>query len=84
MQRDVEETARLIHNARKPVLTIKSMAAGRLSPFVGLNFVWNTIRDQDMVAVGCFTEKEALEDIEYSLATLQKRMPGTASLPDKP
>ncbi len=82
MQRDVEETARLIHNARKPVLTIKSMAAGRLSPFVGLNFVWNTIRDQDMVAVGCFTEKEALEDIEYSLAALQKRMPGTTSLPD--
>lgn len=77
MQRDVEATARLIHNARKPVLTIKSMAAGRVSPFVGLNFVWNTIRSQDMVAVGCFTEKEALEDIEYSLAALQKRMPDT-------
>ncbi len=75
MQRDVEATAKLIHNAKKPVLTIKSMAAGRLTPFVGLNFVWNTIRDQDMVAIGCFTEEEALEDIEYSFAALQKRMP---------
>jgi hypothetical protein len=42
---------------------------------VGFNFVWNTIRPQDMVAVGCMTPDEASEAIEYSLAALEHRRP---------
>ncbi|MBQ7113780.1 MAG: hypothetical protein IJO10_06030 [Clostridia bacterium] len=75
MQIEVETINQIIHNAKKPVMTIKPMAAGRVSPFVGLNFVWNTIRPQDMVTVGCFDPEEAEEDIEISLAALERRMP---------
>ncbi|MBE5808729.1 MAG: phosphoglycerate kinase, partial [Clostridiales bacterium] len=75
MQIEVETIAQIIHNAKKPVMTIKPMAAGRVSPFVGLNFVWNTIRPCDMVTVGCFDPEEAEEDIEISMAAIERRMP---------
>jgi len=76
MQVEVETVASVIHNAKKPVMTIKPMAAGRCTPFVGLNFSWNTIRDCDMVTVGCFTADEVREDIEISKAALERRFPG--------
>ena len=75
MQVEVETVCSIIHHAKKPVMTIKPMAAGRVSPFVGLNFVWNTIRDCDMVTVGCTDAEEALEDIEFSMAALERRLP---------
>ena len=42
---------------------------------MGLNFVWNTIRDCDMVTVGCTHPDEAAEDIEISRAALERRFP---------
>ena len=72
---EVEWIHQIIQDAAKPVLTIKPMAAGRLSPLVGLAFVWSTIRDQDMVAVGAMTPDEAKEDIEISLSLLERRSP---------
>ena len=75
MQVEVEAVNRIIHNAKKPVMTIKPMAAGRTTPFIGLNFSWATIRDCDMVTVGCFNEMEALEDIEISRAAFEHRAP---------
>jgi len=73
MQYEIETIYQNILKAKKPVLTIKPLAAGRVSPFVGFNFSWNTLRPQDMVAVGCVSEAEAIEDIEYSLAALERR-----------
>ena len=73
MQVEIETVNQIIHDAKKPVMTIKPMAAGRTTPFVGLNFSWATIRDCDMVTVGCFNEREAREDIEISLAALSHR-----------
>lgn len=75
MQIEVEGVHRVIHNAKKPVMVIKPMAAGRVTPFVGLNFVWNTIRDCDMVTVGTATPREAAECIEISRAALERRRP---------
>lgn len=75
MQVEVETIAQIIHNSKKPVMTIKPMAAGRTTPFVGLNFSWNTIRERDMVTVGCTNVEEALEDIEYSRAAIERRLP---------
>lgn len=75
MQVEVEAVASVIRNAKKPVMTIKPMAAGRTTPFVGLNFSFATIRDCDMVTVGCFNEYEAAEDIEIALAALERRAP---------
>ena len=75
MQVEVEMVSSIIHKARKPVMTIKAMAAGRVTPYVGLNFNWATIRDCDMVTVGCMTADEAMEDIEISLAAIERRYP---------
>ena len=73
MQIEIESVNRIIRNAKKPVMTIKPMAAGRTTPFVGLNFSYATIRDCDMVTVGCFNEREAAEDIEIARACLEGR-----------
>jgi hypothetical protein len=75
MQVEVETVARIINEAKNPVMTIKPMAAGRCTPYVGLNFVWNTIRSRDMVTVGAFTPEEVHEDVEISLAALERRYP---------
>jgi hypothetical protein len=44
-------------------------------PPVGLAFVWNTIRDQDMVTIGTTTPDEAREVIDLSLDYLNRRLP---------
>ena len=75
MQIEIETVSSIIHHAKKPVMTIKSMGAGRCTPYVGLNFSWNTIRPCDMVTVGCFTPEEVHEDVEISLAAIEHRFP---------
>ena len=75
MQVEIETVASIIQNAKKPVMTIKSMAAGRCSPYVGLTFSWNAIREKDMVTVGAFDPQELEEDIEISLAAIEHRFP---------
>jgi len=73
MQIEVDWIWRSIHNAKRPVMVIKPMAAGRLHPLVGLAFVWATIRPQDMVVVGTMTPDEAKELIELSHAIFENR-----------
>lgn len=75
MQVEADWVMRIITNAKKPVMTIKPLAAGKLLPVVGLAFVWNTIRDQDMVVVGATTPDEAREVIDLSLTLLERRLP---------
>jgi hypothetical protein len=75
MQIEVDWVQRMIWNARKPVITIKPLAAGRLPPLVGLAFSWATLRPIDMVCVGVMTPYEAEEVIELSLALLERRAP---------
>lgn len=72
-QVETDWVQRVITNARKPVMTIKPLAAGRLLPPTGLAFVWNTIRDCDMVTIGTISPYEAEESIEISLGMLEKR-----------
>jgi len=73
MQVEVEYINKVIWSAKKPVMTIKPMAAGRTTPFVGLNFSFNTIREKDMVTTGCFTSDEVHEVVEISFAALERR-----------
>lgn len=75
MQVEIESVAKIIHAAKKPVITIKPLAAGRTTPYVGLNFSFNAIREQDMVCIGCYTPEEAQEDMEYSRAAIERRLP---------
>jgi hypothetical protein len=66
---------RIFSTAKKPVLTIKPLAAGRLHPVTGLEFVWRTIRERDLVTIGTMSGYEAEESIEISLACLEGRQP---------
>ena len=75
MQVETDWVMRTISEANKPVMTIKPLAAGRLLPVVGLAFVWNTIRDKDMVVIGTTTPDEARESIELSLELINRRIP---------
>jgi hypothetical protein len=75
MQVEADWIMRIIHNARKPVVTIKPLAAGKLLPVVGLAFVWSTLRQQDMVTIGVTTPGEAREVIDISLDLLDKQLP---------
>lgn len=75
MQVEVESVSKIINTAKKPVITIKSLAAGRTTPYVGLNFSFNTIREKDIVAIGCLNANEAVEDIEIALAAIERRPP---------
>lgn len=77
---EVDWTAQIIAQARRPVMTIKPLAAGQVRPFQGLTFAWNAIRDIDMVTVGTMSAREAQECIELSLDILERRGPGTVRL----
>jgi hypothetical protein len=70
---EVDWVASIIREARKPVMTIKPMASGQLRPFQALTFVWNTLRDCDMVTVGTMSAAEAEECVELSLSALERR-----------
>ena len=75
MQVEADWVMKTIREANKPVITIKPLAAGKLIPVVGFSFVWNNIRDQDMVTIGTTTPDEARECIEISLDLLHRRIP---------
>ena len=75
MQIEIETIASIIHHAKKPVMTIKPLAAGRVTPYVGLNFSWATLRECDMVTVGTYRAGEAYEVIEISRAAFDRRYP---------
>jgi hypothetical protein len=79
MQVEIESVIKIIHEAKKPVMTIKPMAAGRVSPYVGLTFNWSVLPSNAMVTAGCFSPYEAEEDIEISLAALERRLPNIQS-----
>lgn len=78
MQVEVDWVAKVIAAAKKPVMTIKPFASGQLRPLQALAFVWNTLRDCDMVTVGTMTPKEAAELIELSLSMLERRTSSVA------
>jgi hypothetical protein len=63
----------VVRRAKKPVMTIKPLAAGRLMPATGLAFSWSTLRECDMVTVGTMSVDEAEEVIEISRACLEGR-----------
>jgi hypothetical protein len=73
MQLEVDWVGRLIQNAKKPVITIKTMAAGQLRPYQAMTFVWNAIRECDTVTVGTMAPEEAQELVELSLDIIEKR-----------
>ncbi len=74
MQIEIDWVHRMIWQRKKPVITIKPLASGRLQPLVGLAFNWATIREMDMVCIGCMTPDEAREVIAISYSQLERRV----------
>ncbi|MFH0797222.1 MAG: hypothetical protein V2A65_09250 [Candidatus Omnitrophota bacterium] len=72
-QVETDWVAKIISQAKKPVMVIKPLAAGGLRPSIGLAFVWSTIRPIDMVTLGTMSPYEVEEDIEISLSSLEHR-----------
>ena len=70
MQMEADWVMHVIHHAKRPVMTIKPLAAGKLLPWVGFAFAWSTLRDCDLVTVGTTTADEARECCEISLELL--------------
>ena len=75
MQVEIEGVRAIIEKAKKPVMSIKPMAAGRVTPYVGITFSFATLREQDMVTVGAHTVEEVHEDVEIAMAALEHRFP---------
>ena len=75
MQVEIEGVRAIIEKAKHPVMTIKSMAAGRVTPYVGITFSFASLRPCDMVTVGAHTVPELHEDLEIALAAMEHRYP---------
>jgi hypothetical protein len=75
MQIEIDWVHRMIWEAKNPVIAIKTMAAGRIDPLVGMAFAWSTIRERDMVCVGTMTPDEARELIDITRGILERTGP---------
>ena len=60
---ETDWAARIINDTPKPVICIKPLAAGRILPPTGFNFVYNSIKPTDTVCIGLLSPEEAQEDI---------------------
>jgi hypothetical protein len=62
--------AKIIQNTPKTVLCIKALAAGRVMPPTGIPFVYNNIKDNDILAVGFLNPGEVDEDVAIGLGAI--------------
>jgi len=53
---------KVIRNAKKPVLCIKPLGAGRILPPTGLSFVYNSVKPNDVVCIGMMSSEEVEEN----------------------
>lgn len=76
---EIEWQAHIISRCPKPVIVIKPLAAGRLTPAPGLTFVYERIKPIDTVAIGVLSADELREDAELA-ADLMAGRPNTGAL----
>jgi hypothetical protein len=62
--------AKIIQNTPKTVLCIKALAAGRVMPPTGIPFVYNNIKDNDILAIGFLNPGEVDEDVAIGLGAI--------------
>lgn len=72
-QVETDWTGRVIREAKKPVVAIKPLGAGRIMPPTALTFVFSTIKDEDTVAIGFMSPEEVHEDLEIVRDVLDRR-----------
>jgi len=79
---EVEWVQRIVCNSPKPVITIKTMAAGRITPEIGLPFALRAVKGADPLALGFSSVQEVEEDLQLVRSVLSGRpeqMPLTTS-----
>ncbi|MBD3175331.1 MAG: hypothetical protein GF320_09125 [Armatimonadia bacterium] len=72
-QVETDWSARVIREAKHPVVSIKPLGAGRVLPPTGLGFVYENIKPVDTVCIGMLSVEEAREDIEIARACIDRR-----------
>jgi hypothetical protein len=72
-QVETDWSARVIREAKHPVVSIKPLGAGRVLPPTGLGFVYDNIKPSDTVCIGMLSVEEAAEDIEIARACIERR-----------
>jgi hypothetical protein len=70
---EVEWQAHLINECPKPIISIKPLAAGRLTPDPGLTFVYERIKPIDTVAIGVLSPEELREDVALAIDVMAQR-----------
>lgn len=70
---EVEWVRKVINDSPKPVIGIKPLAAGRVTPEIGLPFVLRSIKEIDAVAVGFSSVLEVEEDMEIVSGIISDR-----------
>ncbi len=70
---ETDWTGKVIREAKKPVVCIKPLGAGRIMPHTGLTFVLNTNKPTDTVAIGFMGPMEVEEDLEIIHGILEHR-----------
>jgi hypothetical protein len=63
-QVEIEWQERIIRHCPKPIIVIKPLAAGRITPVPGFTFVYERIKPIDTVAVGVMAPEELEEDVQ--------------------
>ena len=69
---EVEWQAHIIAHCPQPVICIKPLAAGRLTPLPGLSFVYQRLKPIDTVAIGVLSPEELREDAALAESLLTK------------
>lgn len=72
-QVETDWVCRIINEAAKPVICVKPLGAARILPPTGLTFVYNTIKPNDTVCIGCMSVQEAEEDITITRQILERQ-----------
>ncbi len=72
-QVETDWCAGVIRNAKHPCVCIKPLGAGRVLPPTGLPYVYANCKPSDTVCIGMTSVYEAEEDIEISLAAIERR-----------
>ncbi len=72
-QMETDWVGNIIRNAKKPVLCIKPLGAGRIMPPTALGFVFNSIKPNDTVSIGFLSPEEVHEDVAIARDLIEQR-----------
>ena len=60
----VQERIETVRKTPKPFILIKTLGAGRIPPFEGLQFIAENAKPNDLISIGFGTEEEVTESVE--------------------